>query len=923
MGTSIGDAFLTLRIDRAQAERDARTSAQGIAGIFQSAVGAIAVADVFKDSIKSASDLNAALAKTKTVFGDNAAEAEKFGKTADKNFGLSEAAAARVTSSLGNLLINLGFTGDEALKTSETIVQVGADLGAAFNKDTADVVDALTKGIAGQTRGLKAYGIVLNDVNLKAEAEKEGLYNGKGALDAHAKAAASLALILQQTTKFQGDFAASADTVATSQRIAAAEAANASASLGQNFLPIYQKIVVIVGAAAKAFATLPGPIQVGVLALGALVALAGPIGVVVGVIEDLTVAIGAMELAGGEIIGVLALLGAVAVAFFALTGGSDNARTSASHFTDALKQSTAALVNNSEAAVLAFHAVNDLTPAFKSLSEAILKALPSVGGKSLGAVVITDLGKVGLTATDTAKTLSLLGEVLQDKTVTSAQNVTNTFKGLNQAQKDFLANLLVTAPGINEYNAALEKNTGPGKLFDDTTKQAGTALLSLYEIANSTDGIGKIANTFTDAARGANDFTAGILKQAEANLKANGTVADGVPLYEEYLRIASALPPEQQKQALALDTTTGSADAAALALGDVGAATDTATSSAESYDIASAQLKATQDANKTSTSNLSDAISKSTNEFERAKAAADSFSKALDSVFSPALDLEKANEALNQGLIDITKNVADAKKGHDKLATSLDVSTDTGNKNRASIEKQVEAIIAKTKADVASGVSVQDATNASALYRQQLENTLAALGFNKDAVKAYIDQLGLTPENVKTAIQLEHDSEVKDRLQGLLKQLGDIDAGAAANIQAEIDKGSFDQAELDLEQLARTRQVLLTTRTVTGSGPQLNSGAGGRSTVASAAGRYIPGGSNLLTTTAEIGGPRGDEAIMPLGDPGRMREIAAQGGTGERIMAALGGGSTTGVHIDKAYFNNGTDAEGVAQLVLLKLSAAG
>ena len=76
----------------------------------------------------------------------------------------------------------------------------------------------------GESEPIRQFGVLLDDATLKQRAMTMGLYDGKGALDQHARVLAAQAEILAQTSDAQGDFARTADGLANSQRIAAAEA---------------------------------------------------------------------------------------------------------------------------------------------------------------------------------------------------------------------------------------------------------------------------------------------------------------------------------------------------------------------------------------------------------------------------------------------------------------------------------------------------------------------------------------------------------------------------------------------------------------------------------------------------------------------------------------------------------------------------
>ena len=125
---------------------------------------------------------------------------------------------------------------------STSMVVSAGDMASFNNASPEETLAALKSGLAGESEPLRKYGVFLNDARLKQEAMKQGLYSGKGALDAHAKAAASMAIIMKDTGDAQGDFARTSESAANQSRTQAAEMENLSAELGQSLLPLYEDL---------------------------------------------------------------------------------------------------------------------------------------------------------------------------------------------------------------------------------------------------------------------------------------------------------------------------------------------------------------------------------------------------------------------------------------------------------------------------------------------------------------------------------------------------------------------------------------------------------------------------------------------------------------------------------------------------------
>ena len=205
------------------------------------ALGAIAVGA--KKAIDAASDLEKQVQKTGAVFGPSAKSIVSWSETLAKSFGLSSGEALDMANRFGNLFVNLGYSQKSAAGMSEQMVQLASDMASFNHVPVEQTMAALQSGLAGATRGLKKYGIVIDSTALKQEAMREHLYSGKGALDAHAKAAASLTLIMQQTANAQGDFAKHASDAANAQAIQRAETQNMTEELGTGLLPYYKALL--------------------------------------------------------------------------------------------------------------------------------------------------------------------------------------------------------------------------------------------------------------------------------------------------------------------------------------------------------------------------------------------------------------------------------------------------------------------------------------------------------------------------------------------------------------------------------------------------------------------------------------------------------------------------------------------------------
>lgn len=340
----IAEAFVELRVDSRGAQADVKKQAQSLGSTFAQVFGAAAFGAGLKRAIDEGSRLEQSVGAIEAVFGSAGKAIDQWAKDAARNMGLAESEAREALTLIGAQLKNFGFDVEEARDKGQVLVELGADLAATFGGTTVEAIEALTAALRGEMDPIERYGVSLNDARLKAKALELGLYSGKGALDANAKATAALELITEQTAAAQGQFARELDTVAGKQAVAAAEAKNAAADLGQNLAPVYERIVEVVGFLAKAFGELPAPLQLATVGLLGFAALSGPIGGAVEAIKSATGAIQAMGTTSKVALGAtVAILGVALAAWALFRDRQDEAAVAAEELTRNLLGATKSL----------------------------------------------------------------------------------------------------------------------------------------------------------------------------------------------------------------------------------------------------------------------------------------------------------------------------------------------------------------------------------------------------------------------------------------------------------------------------------------------------------------------------------------------------------------------------------------------------
>ena len=255
IGGVLGKAIVSLELETtkyqaelkaAQAQTTAGTNsmATGVSNFSKLAqtaflgVGVAAVAGIAV-SIKAASDLNEQINKTKEVFEDNADTVLAWGETTAESMGISETAAIGAASSFGQILDAAGLAEDATSEMSMALVGLASDLASFNNVDPNIALEKLQSGLAGMARPLREFGVFISASRVESVAYANGIAKvGEELTDAQ-KIQARYKIILEDTTKAQGDFSRTlGESIPNQMRVMKAELEDTAAKLGTAFLPI-------------------------------------------------------------------------------------------------------------------------------------------------------------------------------------------------------------------------------------------------------------------------------------------------------------------------------------------------------------------------------------------------------------------------------------------------------------------------------------------------------------------------------------------------------------------------------------------------------------------------------------------------------------------------------------------------------------
>jgi len=144
----------------------------------------------------------------------------------------------------------------------------------------------------------------------------------------------------------------------------------------------------------------------------------------------------------------------------------------------------------------------------------------------------------------------------------------------------------------------------------------------------------------------------------------------------------------------------------------------------------------------------------------------DTFRQALDELYGEARDLEEAHR-------DLLDELANLEDQFDDTTGTLDIHSEAGRENRESLQQAAEAVGEHASAVYDSTGDIREARGAADEHYDSLLDQAEAAGISRDAVEDYLEELGLTPEEIETAIRLE-SGDAEASLQRITQRISEL-----------------------------------------------------------------------------------------------------------------------------------------------------
>lgn len=164
------------------------------------------------------------------------------------SLGLDPEKLMNYQATFGQMASSMGVASETALKLSNALTMIGADLASVKNLKFEDVWQDMASGMVGMSRTLDKYGVNIRNVNLQEKLYGLGIDAKIAKLGQQDKALLRTIILLQSTKYAWGDMADTIGQPANQLRLLQANFANLARTIGNLLLPIVSKVLPYINA---------------------------------------------------------------------------------------------------------------------------------------------------------------------------------------------------------------------------------------------------------------------------------------------------------------------------------------------------------------------------------------------------------------------------------------------------------------------------------------------------------------------------------------------------------------------------------------------------------------------------------------------------------------------------------------------------
>lgn len=170
-----------------------------------------------------------------------------------KSLGMDPSMLLNYQGQFAQLSSSMGTTSEQALKLSNALTMIGADLASVKNLDFSTVYENLSSGLAGMSRAVDKYGANIRVANLQQYAANLGIQTSVSNMDQASKAMLRTIVILDSTRYAWADMANTINMPANQLRILRANLVSCARALGNIFMPVVAAVLPYINGLVIAF----------------------------------------------------------------------------------------------------------------------------------------------------------------------------------------------------------------------------------------------------------------------------------------------------------------------------------------------------------------------------------------------------------------------------------------------------------------------------------------------------------------------------------------------------------------------------------------------------------------------------------------------------------------------------------------------
>ena len=259
-GTNVGTIFLDLQVTHnlpQQIQNASNSAASGISssigGIFKNLVAGFAIGTAINAlkqfgsaAIDVASDLAEVQNVVNTAFGEMKQDCEDFADVAIEQFGISELAAKKTSSSFMAMASSMGLANEDASKMAVNVTKLSADVASFYNLSQEEAATKLKGIFTGEGEALKELGVIMQESTLSQYAMDQGIKTAYKDMDQSQKVALRYKYVMEQLNLAQGDFSKTSDGWSNQTKVLQERWTQFQATIGQGLIKVFNPLLIMV-----------------------------------------------------------------------------------------------------------------------------------------------------------------------------------------------------------------------------------------------------------------------------------------------------------------------------------------------------------------------------------------------------------------------------------------------------------------------------------------------------------------------------------------------------------------------------------------------------------------------------------------------------------------------------------------------------